>query len=72
MNTTAISSLQQKLIYSLAYNFFGSSEDAHFIVQETCQRWSAVPEKETRNVKTELIRIAANLCMDYARDVVRA
>lgn len=68
MGAQHFSTLYQKLVFNLAYNFYGTIDDAEYIVRETYRKWMASQPKASDNHKASLVRIAANLCMERGRD----
>ncbi|QHT66825.1 hypothetical protein GXP67_09220 [Rhodocytophaga rosea] len=67
MGAHNFTTLYQKLVFNLAYNFYGSVEDAEYIVWETYKKWMATSPIASDNHKSSLIRIAANLCMERGK-----
>jgi DNA-directed RNA polymerase specialized sigma24 family protein len=67
MGAHNFSTLYQKLVFNLAYNFYGTTEEAEFIVWETYKKWLTIYPVAGDNPKSSLIRIAANLCMERGK-----
>jgi hypothetical protein len=67
MKMHSFSALYQKLIFTLAYNFFGNAEEAQYIVQQTYLRWIANGNAAQDNSEMSPIRIAAKLCMEIGK-----
>ena len=67
MGAHNFSTLYQKLVFTLAYNFYGTIEDADYILRETYRKWMATSPLASDNHKASLIRIAANLCMERGK-----
>ncbi len=67
MGAQELYSLYHKLVFTVAYNFYGTVEEAQFIVCETFRRWSASGQTPA-DTRASLIRIAANLCMELGND----
>jgi hypothetical protein len=68
MGAQELSSLYQKLVFTVAYNFYGTVDEAQYIVCETFRRWSATGQAPAESTRVSLIRIAANLCMERGND----
>lgn len=71
MGAHNFSTLYQKLVFTLAYNFYGTTEDAQYIVWETYKKWQSTNPVVHENHKAALIRIAANLCMERGKEESR-
>jgi DNA-directed RNA polymerase specialized sigma24 family protein len=68
MKMNNFSTLYQKLVFALAFNFFGNTEEAHHIVQETYLQWIANSNAAYDHAEMSPIRIAANLCMEKGKN----
>jgi RNA polymerase sigma-70 factor (ECF subfamily) len=68
-----IVSQNQSLIYSVAYRFLGSAEDAEDVVQEAFIRvWKHLPNfRFDVKLSTWLYRIVVNLCLDVLKSPQR-
>lgn len=69
MGAQELYTLYHKLVFTVAYNFYGTVEDAQYIACETFRRWPASGQAPA-DIKASLIRIAANLCMELGNDTL--
>ncbi|TVR82200.1 MAG: sigma-70 family RNA polymerase sigma factor [Chitinophagaceae bacterium] len=59
------------LLYSIAYQFLKSKEDAEDIVQETFLKWMKVDKENVQNSKAYLIKAVKNACINFLEDIKR-
>lgn len=64
----------RSLLFTVAYEMLGSVADAEDVVQETWLRWAALPateQREVRDTRAYLVRIATRLCLNRLRTLTR-
>src|SRR5947208_15732790 len=61
----------RSLLFTVAYERFGSAADAEDVVQETWWRWAGVDQAEVRDPRAYLVRIVTRQALNRLRTVSR-
>ena len=61
----------RSLLFTVAYEMFGSASDAEDVVQETWLRWAGVDQAAVRDARSYLVRIVTRQALNRLRSLAR-